>query len=528
MNENFYNGIVEQSQNERVGENNTPANDGVSAARTILNPKEQSTTMKEGTIEYRDAFRWGKGWGECVVNYRLSDEGVLTVVRENSLIVANPAPDAVETEYYDEVGNYSYSTWDRYESPFADLEFHTAILEDGFDFIDQGFFSGCKGLKKIILTDSIKKICPHFADNSPVEYLNEGGLLYLGTADNPHYFLVGCADDYDSENLVIAEGTHYVSDGAFDGKTCIRGDISSPASLERLGELSFRGTSIKHLCIPDDGPGGVISAFQSRYYIDDYNIRTDESLLESISLPYGCYEDYLENKDEMSGDWWHRFVNCAIIFRNPDGTTAAVLPPDPAPLFYGEICDRIENELYMLENGQISDDADLLTDKLIYRNGKPVIPDEADDNAWMFFDGLAAVTQYGKWGFVDRTGKIVIEPQFDAVKDFGDGIARVRVNGLYGFIDRTGRFVVEPVFDAVSRFENGMTWCRKQNKFGVIGSKGYFIVDPVYDDVRFTSNEYITVKAGNKWGLFYRTGKMIVEPQLSDLEIEEYIKTLKA
>ena len=217
-----------------------------------------------------------------MVNYKLSDEGVLTVLRKNSRMVANPAPDAVETKHYDEVGNYLYSTWDRYESPFVDLEFHTAVFEDGFDSIEDGFFCGCKGLKKIILTDSIKEIRSHFADNSPVEYLNEGGLLYLGTADNPHYFLVGCADDYDCENLVIAEGTHYVSDGAFDGKSCIRGEISFPTSLVRFGVFAFRGTSIKHLYIPDDGPSGVISAFQSRYYIDDYNIRTDESLLENI------------------------------------------------------------------------------------------------------------------------------------------------------------------------------------------------------------------------------------------------------
>ena len=86
--------ITEQSKNERVGENNTPTKDGASEAQ-----------MREGTIEYRDAFRWSKDWGDRVVNYRLSDDGVLTVVRKNSLMVANPAPDAAETEYYDEVGN---------------------------------------------------------------------------------------------------------------------------------------------------------------------------------------------------------------------------------------------------------------------------------------------------------------------------------------------------------------------------------------------------------------------------------------
>jgi len=45
----------------------------------------------------------------------------------------------------------------------------------------------------------------------------------------------------------------------------------------------------------------------------------------------------------------------------------------------------------------------------------------------------------GKYGFIDKTGKIVIEPKFDAVSEFSEDLAAVRTeNNLCGFIDKNG------------------------------------------------------------------------------------------
>lgn len=53
-----------------------------------------------------------------------------------------------------------------------------------------------------------------------------------------------------------------------------------------------------------------------------------------------------------------------------------------------------------------------------------------------------------KWGFVDRSGEMVIEPQFDMVFSFSEGLAPVQVDGKWGYIDRTGEFAVEPRFES--------------------------------------------------------------------------------
>ena len=44
------------------------------------------------------------------------------------------------------------------------------------------------------------------------------------------------------------------------------------------------------------------------------------------------------------------------------------------------------------------------------------------------WDALAAVEIDNKWGYIDKTGKIVIKPQFDRVQPFSDGRAKVKVN----------------------------------------------------------------------------------------------------
>ena len=73
-----------------------------------------------------------------------------------------------------------------------------------------------------------------------------------------------------------------------------------------------------------------------------------------------------------------------------------------------------------------------------------------------FFEGLVAVLSHGKYGFADKTGNLVIPPQFDQASGFSEGVAAVKIDGKYGYIDKTGEWVIEPQYVWADRFSNGL------------------------------------------------------------------------
>ena len=78
-----------------------------------------------------------------------------------------------------------------------------------------------------------------------------------------------------------------------------------------------------------------------------------------------------------------------------------------------------------------------------------------------FSEGLAPVLSFNKLGFIDRTGKVVIEPLFRGTSGFSEGLAAVRIIGsdgqyVWGYIDRAGRFAIAPQFREAHPFAGGL------------------------------------------------------------------------
>jgi len=62
-----------------------------------------------------------------------------------------------------------------------------------------------------------------------------------------------------------------------------------------------------------------------------------------------------------------------------------------------------------------------------------------------FAEGLARVQLDGKWGYIDREGKEVIQIKYDGAGDFFEGRARVVLNGKYSFINKEGKEIEEKI-----------------------------------------------------------------------------------
>ena len=56
-----------------------------------------------------------------------------------------------------------------------------------------------------------------------------------------------------------------------------------------------------------------------------------------------------------------------------------------------------------------------------------------------FSEGLAAVKENGKWGYIDGTGATVVAAKYASAGSFSEGLAAVKSGGKYGYVDRTGK-----------------------------------------------------------------------------------------
>src|SRR4030095_15649381 len=64
-----------------------------------------------------------------------------------------------------------------------------------------------------------------------------------------------------------------------------------------------------------------------------------------------------------------------------------------------------------------------------------------------FSEGLAVIVKSGKYGYIDKAGKVVVEPQFDEASDFSDGTAEVTINYKHGYINHDGQIIIKPQFE---------------------------------------------------------------------------------
>jgi hypothetical protein len=138
----------------------------------------------------------------------------------------------------------------------------------------------------------------------------------------------------------------------------------------------------------------------------------------------------------------------------------------------------------------------------------------------------------GKFGYIEKTGKVAIAPQFFVAQDFAEGLAAVRVeetaNSKYGYIDRTGRMVIGPRFHQARPFSEGLaaveTSARVVGKqvvdiaWGFIDKAGLLKIPARYN---FAGNfseglARIAIQLGVSMGYIDRDGKMIISPRFSE------------
>lgn len=153
--------------------------------------------------------------------------------------------------------------------------------------------------------------------------------------------------------------------------------------------------------------------------------------------------------------------------------------------------------------------------------GERIYPKHRVLEAREYSDGLVAVRTTKNWGFMNRSGELVVSDVYKYITDFDngyavvknkegffiidkmgnkqkvmnnkkkkityikrmtEGLAPIKVASHWGFVNQEGEIVIETMFLGVGYFKGGVAWARAVNdKIGYINKEGEWVIEPIFD-----------------------------------------------
>ncbi len=148
----------------------------------------------------------------------------------------------------------------------------------------------------------------------------------------------------------------------------------------------------------------------------------------------------------------------------------------------------------------------------IKQKGEPAF-DKTFSRACDFSEDRAAVKIGDKWGFIDRTGELVIKPRFDTAVAFSEGLSRVQKNpnGKWGYVDKAGKLTIGFQYDIAADFREGLAAVEVRGSWGFINKSGKLVIPARFREVRAFSEGLAYANIDGKRAYIDKTGKTVIE-----------------
>lgn len=118
---------------------------------------------------------------------------------------------------------------------------------------------------------------------------------------------------------------------------------------------------------------------------------------------------------------------------------------------------------------------------------------------------LFPVKVNNQYGFINRDGRMIIEPSFQSAFAFSDGLAAVRLSNRWHYIDTEGEIRIDGkgTFQEIRPFNEGLAPIRMQNRWGYINTRGEIVINPMFRSVTKFSEKRAFVRSLNFQNWFY-------------------------
>jgi hypothetical protein len=98
---------------------------------------------------------------------------------------------------------------------------------------------------------------------------------------------------------------------------------------------------------------------------------------------------------------------------------------------------------------------------------------------------LYPIREGNKFGFIDRTGSVVVAPKYAAVGEIQEGRIRVTEGQVSGYIDLSGKIVIDPRYDSAGELRGSRAVVRPSGFRGL--QRATEGMEPVANAVRKSS-----------------------------------------
>ena len=121
------------------------------------------------------------------------------------------------------------------------------------------------------------------------------------------------------------------------------------------------------------------------------------------------------------------------------------------------------------------------------------------------------------FGLKDKSGNIIIEPQYKKLIRLGDSSWIVLKKTKYGLIDNNGNYLIEPKYRHVDRILGKYLKIGNSNNFAIYNEKGEIIIPPEYSSIDILFGGMFLTKKNYKYGVCDRNGNVILDNIFDDI-----------
>ena len=122
-----------------------------------------------------------------------------------------------------------------------------------------------------------------------------------------------------------------------------------------------------------------------------------------------------------------------------------------------------------------------------------------------------------KWGYVDREGKYVINPQFDIAYGFTDGMALVKTSKGWAFIEEKPNATLSSVYADALPYSDGVAWTVKDGSAPTLidteGNSLFGLKNAKYVYQYAEGLAYAKLDSADKYGYVDKEGNWAIQPQ---------------